>query len=53
VKSVALVHPNRARRPITAATTAECASVIEKSSLAEVFTHPLNRKKKKNEKNIN
>jgi len=38
VKSVVLLHPNQARRSITAATTAGRASVIEKSSFAEVFT---------------
>jgi len=37
-EELALLHPNRAPRPITAATTAGGASVTGKSSFAEVFT---------------
>ena len=35
---MAILHPNQARRPITAARTAGRVSVTEESSFAEVFT---------------
>jgi len=45
-KEFALLHPNRTRRPITAATTAGHASVTEKSSFAEVFTRRVTEREK-------
>ena len=43
---MALLHPNQARRPITAGRTAGRASVTEESSFAEVFArHVIERKK--------
>jgi hypothetical protein len=41
-----MLHPNQARRPITAGTTAGRASVIEESSFAEVFTRRVIERKK-------
>jgi hypothetical protein len=52
VKSVALLHPNKVRRPITAGTTAGRASVTEESSLAEVFTRRVIERKKQMKKTL-
>src|SRR3982750_594074 len=49
---MAPVHPNQARHPITATTTAGCAFVTEKSSFPEVFTCRLIERKKEMKKTL-